>query len=119
MEKRTVLERECIEWLEEYQKRLTTSGFGKVIFRVHTPSESMIKNLFNQKDLSNVRSIAHGKSKEKVARTIYSNKMQKQLSKFTVYDAGLSINPLWPYLGASPDGKVHDPSDSISLFGLL
>ena len=36
-----------------------------------------------------------------------------------MYDAGLSVNPLWLFLGASPDGKVYDPSDSISPFGLL
>ncbi len=119
LEKRTVLQGECTEWLDVHQKRLTASGFGKVISRVHTPSESMIKNLFNPKDLSNVRPIAHGKSKEKVAREIYSNKMQKKISQFTVYDAGLSVNPFWTYLGASPDGKVYDPSDSISPFGFL
>lgn len=44
---------------------------------------------------------------------------KKQLHKnFTVYDCGLVVNPSHPYLGASPDGKVFDPS-STSPFGSL
>ena len=79
----------------------------------------MLKGMFKSKDLSNVRSIAHGKAKEKVARTIYSNKMQKRIPQFVVYDAGLTVNPLWTYLGASPDRKVCDSSDPESPFGLF
>ena len=32
--------------------------------------------------------------------------MQKQVPGFAVFDAGLSVHPSFPYLGASPDGKV-------------
>ena len=119
LEKRTVLQGESTEWLNEHHKRITASSFGKVLFRVQRPSESMLKGMFKSKDSSNVRSIAHGKAKEKVARTIYSNKMQKRIPQFVVYDAGLTVNPLWPELGASPDGKICDPSDPEPPFGLL
>lgn len=43
--------------------------------------------------------------------------MQKRNTKFIVYEAGLVINPSLPYLGASPDGKVFDPTDN-EPFGL-
>ena len=36
--------------------------------------------------------------------------MQKQVPAFAVFDAGLSVHPSFPYLGASPDGKVFHPS---------
>ena len=44
--------------------------------------------------------------------------MQKQVPGFTVFDAELSVHPSFPYLGASPDGKVFDPSTD-SKYGLL
>ena len=44
--------------------------------------------------------------------------MQTKNQKFTVYEAGLVINPCLLFLGASPDGKVFDPTDRDS-FGLL
>ena len=44
--------------------------------------------------------------------------MQKKCKKFIVYDAGLVINPSFPYFGASPDGKVYDPTEK-DPFGLM
>lgn len=118
LEKRTVLQGESDEWLQQHKYRLTASNFGRVYFRKQRPSDSMLKSIFIPKDLSNVRSISHGKEKEKVARTIYAKKMQKDVPTFTIFDAGISVHPSFPYLGASPDGKVFDPS-SDEKFGLL
>ena len=78
----------------------------------------MLKNIFKPRDLSNVKSISHGKQKEKVAKTIYNKKMQKDVPKFTIFDAGISVHPSFSYLGVTPDGKVLDPS-SAQTFGLL
>ena len=44
--------------------------------------------------------------------------MQKMCKQFIVFDAGLVVNPSFPYLGASPDGKVYDPTEK-DPFGLL
>ena len=106
LEKRPVLQGESKEWLEQHKVRLTASSFGKVFHRVHRPYEAMVKSLFANKDLSKVRAIAHGKAKERVACSIFARNMQKVTKTFTVFDAGLCINP---YLGASPDGKIYDP----------
>ena len=78
----------------------------------------MLKSILTPRDLSNVKSISHGKQKEKVARTIYAKKMQKDVPKFTIFDAGISVHPSFPYLGVTPDGKLLDPS-SAQTFGLL
>ena len=72
LEKGTVLQGEYSEWILERQYRITASDFGKILYCKQRPSESMLKNLFTYRDLSNVKAIAHGKSQEKVARTIYS-----------------------------------------------
>ena len=78
---------ESVEWLDEHNYRLTASNFGKVYFRVQRPSESMLKSIFVPKDLSNVRAIAHGEAKEKLARTIYARQMQKQVPGFVASDS--------------------------------
>ena len=36
-----------------------------------------------------------------------------------IYKSGFVINPSIPFLGASPDYKVYDPSEPISPYGLL
>ena len=119
LEKRTVLQGESKEWLNEHSRRITASNCGKVLFRVKVPSESMLKGIFLSSISLHARAIAHGKAKGKGARTIYCRKMQKIIPHFALYDAGFTVNPLWPYFGASPDGKVYDPSEPESPSGLL
>lgn len=69
----------------------------------------MLLSIFNPKDLSNVRSISHGKNKKKI---------KKSAPNFTVFDVGLAIHSSFPFLVASLDGKVFDPSSDDN-FGLL
>lgn len=106
------------EWYEARKKRLTASNFGLVLLRKKMPTEAFLRNIFNPKDLSNVESIRHGRQNEVKARTIYSCEMQKMNRKFTVFEAGLVVNPTLPFLGATPDGKVFDPTEK-EPFGLL
>ena len=82
LERRTVLQGESAEWLDQHNYRLTASNFGKVYFRVQRPSEAMLKNISEAKDLTNVRAISHGKAKEKLARTIYAKKNAKASTWF-------------------------------------
>ena len=115
----TVAQAQDKRWVQEREIRLTASNFGKVLYRKKEPSESSMKSIFEPKDLSKVSSIQHDKHNEAIVRSLYARKMQKQMHEnFTVYDCGLVVNPSHPYLGASPDGKVFDPS-STSPFGLL
>mgnify|MGYP000509554625 FL=1 len=84
LERRTVLQGESAEWLDQHNYRITAFNFGKVYFQVQRPSEAMLKNIFEPNDLTNVRAISHGKAKEKLARTIYAKNMQKQVPGFIV-----------------------------------
>ena len=92
LEKITVLQGECKEWLEQHKVRLTASSFGKVCHRVQKPSEAMVKGLFANKNPSKVRAIAHGKAEERAARSIFARNMQKVTKTF-------AVNPSLPYLG--------------------
>ena len=44
--------------------------------------------------------------------------MLKKVPNFAVYDAGLPVHPSFPFTGATPDGKVYDPSENPP-YGLL
>ena len=103
--KKTVKQSGDPEWFALRKLRLTASNYGLVVNRKKQPTEVFLRNIFQPKDLSNVASIKHGKQNESIARTLYAHEMQKRNTKFTVYYAGLVINPSPPYLGASPDGK--------------
>lgn len=106
-------------WHQKRKNRLTASKFGEVLNRKSLPSQAFVKNLFSQRNLSNVSSIAYGSSKEDIARQLYIKKMKSRLQHdITVYSSGLLINPNCPYLGASPDGKLIDRS-AYDYFGLL
>ena len=57
-----------------------------------------------------MRAIAHGKGKEKIARTIYAKKMQQKVPGFAVFDAGISVHP---------EPKKDDPYFFIRIIGSL
>jgi len=89
-----------------------------IINRKKQPTEAFLRNIFQPRDLGNVASIKHGKQNESTARALYAYDMQKKNRKFTVYETGLVVDPSLPFLGASPDGKVFDPTE-VEAFGLL
>ena len=99
----------CKTWREERQCRLTASKFGDILMRKATPSEAFLTRIFQGKDISHTASASHGIKSENKAKDIYRKKMSKKYSHdVTLYDVGLVVNPAFPWLGASPDGKVKD-----------
>jgi hypothetical protein len=53
--------------------------------------------------LCHVPAVSYWKKNERVAKNIIS----KMFSNYHFRDVGLVINPLFPYLGASPDGFLY------------
>lgn len=91
-------------WKLEKQTRLTASNFGLLCKRKKEPTEKFIASVLNGKDISYVPAVKHGVKTEDVARLKYI----QEKKTVQVYRCGLVINPLAPYLGASPDGHVVD-----------
>ena len=71
------------------------------------PSQSLIKQIcYPQLFKFSSGQTDWGCAHERTGRNRYEVKMKESHRNFSVCDVGLVINPKWPYLGATPDGKV-------------
>ena len=96
-------------WFKFCSGRITAS-IMKSVCRTDAanPSQNLIKQIcYPQLFKFSSRQTDWGCAHERAGRNCYSEvKMKESHSNFSVCDVGLVINPKWPYLGATPDGKV-------------
>ncbi len=72
------------------------------------PSQSLVKAIsYPEAFKFYSKSTSWGCKHEKKVRQVYTKKMLENHRDFSVSDSGLTINPKWPFLGASPDGVVN------------
>jgi len=91
-------------WFSERKERITSSDFGKIMKRKKEINDTFLKSLFEKKPFT-AASTSYGIANEKTAKQMYINKTGNH-----IHEIGLVVNPAFPYLGASPDGKVCDKS---------
>ena len=106
-------------WFSARRYRLTASVFGRILKRKPTtPPDALVKELLNSKVFTN-RAIEWGKINEPVAIKKYHEKQGTSGdSGIILAKAGFVISKQFPFLGASPDGYVYDPS-SLNQYGLV
>ena len=88
-------------WKKERFLRLTSSKFFDICRSTNKNKTSLL--LLNPPDICNIPAVKHGINNERKAKLILA-KMYKHLDFRNV---GLVINPLFSYLGASPDGLFY------------
>lgn len=100
IQKETIEQSECGEWLEIRRNILTASNFGRVCkMRATTGCEATVKQLlYTAYDCD---AMEYGRRKEDQARVDLSKELQEDINK-----SGLFIDREHPFLGASPDGLV-------------
>lgn len=94
------------KWHDARKNRMTASTFGRYMNRQKVVTEAFLKSIFNKKQFTSAPT-SYGISNEKTARQMYAKSQ-----KVHVHDCGLVINPDFPFLGASPDGKVCDQNQT-------
>ncbi|CAB3256878.1 unnamed protein product [Arctia plantaginis] len=112
LERRTVLQSDSMEWVQERRQRLTASSFGKVCKRGLVKCGPLVKNLLRGANLENVKSIQHGKDHENIALeqlTVFLSSIDG--SPCNIEKCGLFVDEKIPYLGASPDGLLDSVSE--------
>ena len=96
------------KWQASRLGRVTASRFGDILLRQSSPSTSFVKSFLERKEYSTLPvQLKHGHECEIKARNAYVHK-----TGLTVRACGLVVNPTFPWLGASPDGLVHDPLEA-------
>jgi len=126
IERKTVKQRQCDEWLRMRENRLGSSVCHRVFVRKRC-FKSLVRDLNKQHtttidDLPPVlqKKLKHGIKFEPVARDKYTNVMKHHLNRpITIRETGMVIPPSMYWLEASPDGVIIDPCSIDSPIGLV
>ena len=103
----TKLQSLSLVWHEHRVGRLTASKFGSICHtNFDSPSQSLVKSILCRQHVM-TEAIRWGIGNESVAREAYCCEVKDHHDSFTVASTGLHIDPLYPHLGASPDGLIN------------
>ena len=111
-------------WIDQRTGRITASNFYKIChLKDTTDKTNTIKLLMNYCSMKNVpEPLEWGHRKEISAAKLYFKKLNHKHCDLLLKESGLVVNPLWPFLGASPDRvqycKCH-PKTLMEIKGLF
>ena len=120
IEQSTREQRNSSLWFSVCRYRITASRFGEVLRRrTNTPPDKLVLSILQPRSFSSVAT-DWVVDKEPVARQVYVSFQHEQgNNELTVGPSGFLICESHPFLGASPDGTVYDPSNLQQSFGFL
>ena len=95
-------------WFQQRAGRVTASKLKNVLStNISQPSTSLIKSIcYPDKQRFTSAACSYGCKHEDAARNEYMYEMKKKHSDFKISEVGLVLHPLYPFLGATPDGLV-------------
>lgn len=107
-------------WYSERRFRITASNFGTILHRKEsTPPDKLVIRLLQQKTFS-TPATQYGIANEHIAIAEYVGYQHSHgHTDLAVSPSGFNVCSTHPYLGASPDGSVYDPSNIEQPFGFL
>jgi len=96
-------------WFDQRSGRVTASKLYSVLHTNQSkPSVSLIKSIcYPGATKFFSKACEYGCQHEDTARSIYTEIMTQDHSSFTVRQSGLLLDPMNPFIGASPDGIVN------------
>lgn len=109
-----------LRWHSERRFRITASNFGSILHRKEsTPPDKLVLRLLQQKSFS-TPALKYGIDTEPKAREEYvAYQHIHGHGDLAVSPSGFIVSSSHPFLGASPDGAVYDPSNCQEPFGFL
>ena len=119
IEKNTRKQNECEEWYKQRKCRLTSSLFGCVVKRRKTIYPKTIVNKITKPSQIKNASCQWGIENEQKALIKYheyKNEINEHVALCSA--CGLVVNPMWPWLGASPDALILDKREE-SMYGAV
>ena len=120
IERTTRQQRNSIEWFTVRRFRITSSTFGEIYHRrPETPPTALVVRLLQQRQVVSP-AIQWGVQQEAVALQAYVDYQHDNgHTGLTVCGVGFHVSISHPFLGASPDGGVYDPSCTGEPYGFL
>ena len=120
IERLTREQRNSPMWFDVRRHRLTASMFGEVMRRkTGTPPDSLVLRILEHKHFTSA-ALEWGIKNEPVAIQKY---VEMQLvcghDGLSAFPSGFIISESYPFLGATPDGSVYDPSCREQPYGFL
>ena len=109
LEKSTRVQSRSKVWYQQRAGRITGSKFKAAVHTdITKPSQSLIKQIcYPESCQFKTHARCWGLENEKRALQEYCAQAKTSHGCFTFSESGLVVNPLLPYLGATPDGIVH------------
>ena len=96
-------------WLAEHRKQITSSNIGQIAKRrKSTKVANAVKQLLYN-NFCGAAATRWGTFQEPVAWSLYQEHHRSWSPNLTITTSGLVIDPVHPWLAASPDSLVHDP----------
>ena len=107
VEANTRKQAKCGIWFHQRAGRVTASKFKNAVRTDPTqPSVSLIKSICYPTRSFKSAACEYGCKHENNARKEYEYAMKQQHQSFSVKESGLILDPMYPFVGASPDGII-------------
>ena len=120
IERATRQQSENEQWIVERRKRMTASQVGSIVkMRKTTKRSNKVKALLYSNFRGN-EATRYGLAKEEESKQRYMIcQQQNGHSNLTIYNCGLFVSSINPWLAASPDGCLLDSSNPSQIVGLV
>ena len=108
------------EWFSVRRYRITASHFGEILHRRRdTPPDRLVLSILMPRKFSSPATTWGIENESRAIQAYIEHKQSCGISELTVGPCGFFICDNYPFLGATPDGTVYDPSNAIHPFGFL
>lgn len=107
LETMTRSQAESALWKRQREGRITASIVHSIkTKRDTTSSQKLLEKImkYTEPNLSKVDAVCFGRKYERIAKDLYSEKMNQNHTEFQLRDSGLVVDKTFPLFAASPDG---------------
>ena len=120
VEQSTREQRYSAEWFSVRRYRITASRFGEILHRRgDTPPDRLVLSILMPRKFSSPANTWGIENESRAIQAYIDHKQSCGINELTVGPCGFYICDAHPFLGATPDGTVYDPTNPEQPFGFL
>ena len=120
IERKTVGQRDSPFWFFMRKYRITASKFGEVMrLKDGTRPDNLVLRIIQDKHFTSVATEWGTKNEPMAVKKYQEHCLSNGHTDLTVCPSGFMVSTKYPFLGATPDGAVYDPSSPDQPYGFL